>query len=89
MIGKQGYDLQAAVEDYTREFGCYPGAVLADKIYQIRANKLIAMNVGFVCPTSLWAIQRRIRLTQKSNGSPKILANTMPSRAATGMPLRP
>jgi len=33
-------DPQAAVEDYFRKFGCYPTAVLADKIYQIRANKL-------------------------------------------------
>ncbi len=36
----EGADLQAAVEDYFRKFGCYPTAVLADKIYQSRANKL-------------------------------------------------
>ncbi len=36
----EGTDLQAAVEDYFRKFGCYPTAVLADKIYQSRANKL-------------------------------------------------
>lgn len=36
----EGCDLQAAVEDYARKFGCYPAAVLADKIYQTRANKL-------------------------------------------------
>ncbi len=36
----EGTDLQAAVEDYLRKFGCYPAAVLADKIYQSRANKL-------------------------------------------------
>ena len=36
----EGTDLQAAVEDYLRKFGCYPTAVLADKIYQTRANKL-------------------------------------------------
>jgi len=36
----EGTDLQAAVEDYFRKFGCYPAAVLADKIYQTRANKL-------------------------------------------------
>ncbi len=36
----EGTDLQAAVEDYFRKFGCYPTAVLADKIYQTRANKL-------------------------------------------------
>jgi len=36
----EGTDLQAAVEDYFRKFGCYPTAVLADKIYQTCANKL-------------------------------------------------
>jgi len=36
----EGSDLQAAVDDYLRKFGCYPTAVLADKIYQSRANKL-------------------------------------------------
>ncbi len=36
----EGTDLQAAVENYFRKFGCYPSAVLADKIYQTRANKL-------------------------------------------------
>ncbi len=36
----EGTDLQAVVEDYFRKFGCYPAAVLADKIYQTRANKL-------------------------------------------------
>ena len=35
----EGGDLQAAVEDYRRKFGCYPAAVLADKIYQTRANR--------------------------------------------------
>ena len=28
------------MEDYLRKFGCYPAAVLADKIYQTRENKL-------------------------------------------------
>ncbi len=36
----EGTDLQAAVKDYFRKFGCYPSAVLADKIYQTRDNKL-------------------------------------------------
>ncbi|MDE7262504.1 MAG: IS5 family transposase [Oscillospiraceae bacterium] len=36
----EGCDLEAAVEDYLRKFGCYPTAVLADKIYQTRSNKL-------------------------------------------------
>ena len=35
----EGCDLEAAVEDYARKFGCYPRAVLADKIYQTRANR--------------------------------------------------
>ena len=29
----EGGDLQAAVEDYRRKFGCYPNVVLSDKIY--------------------------------------------------------
>lgn len=39
-------DLQAAVEDYLRKFGCYPAAVLADKIYQTRTNKLYCKERG-------------------------------------------
>ena len=35
----EGCDLEAAVEDYFRKFGCYPSAVLADRIYQTRRNK--------------------------------------------------
>ena len=35
----EGCDLQAAVEDYYRRFGVYPEAVLADRIYQTRANR--------------------------------------------------
>ena len=35
-----------AVEDYLRKFGCYPCAVLADKIYQTRANKLYCKERG-------------------------------------------
>ena len=42
----EGSDLQAAVEDYARKFGCYPCAVLADKIYQTRANKLFCSERG-------------------------------------------
>ena len=42
----EGSDLQAAVEDYARKFGCYPCAVLADKIYQTRANKLFCSARG-------------------------------------------
>ncbi len=32
----EGTDLQSAVENYLRKFGCYPSAVLADKIYHPR-----------------------------------------------------
>ncbi len=42
----EGTDLQAAVEDYFRKFGCYPAAVLVDKIYQTRANKLFCKKWG-------------------------------------------
>ena len=35
----EGNDLEAVVEDYHRKFGCYPKAVLADKIYQTRKNR--------------------------------------------------
>ena len=35
----EGCDLIASVEDYYRKFGCYPQSVLADKIYQTRANR--------------------------------------------------
>ena len=34
------------MEDYLRKFGCYPTAVLADKIYQTRANKLFCKQHG-------------------------------------------
>lgn len=42
----EGCDLEASVEDYARKFGCYPSAVLADKIYQTRANRLYCKQRG-------------------------------------------
>ena len=42
----EGCDLQAAVEDYFRKFGCYPSAVLADRIYQTRRNKMFCTQLG-------------------------------------------
>lgn len=36
---EEGCDFQPVVEEYCRKFGCYPGAVLADKIYQTRDNR--------------------------------------------------
>ena len=53
----EGCDL-AAVEDYYRKFGCYPEAVLADKIYQTRANRAFCKEKG-------------IRLTGPALGRPK------------------
>lgn len=54
----EGYDLTAVVEDYYRKFGCYPEAVLADKIYQTRANRSFCKEKG-------------IRLTGPTLGRPK------------------
>ena len=54
----EGCDLIAAVEDYYRKFGCYPEAVLADKIYQTRANRSFCKEKG-------------IRLTGPALGRPK------------------
>lgn len=54
----EGSDLIAAVEDYHRKFGCYPEAVLADKIYQTRANRAFCKEKG-------------IRLTGPALGRPK------------------
>ncbi len=42
----EGCDLIPAVEDYLRKFVCYPCAVLADKIYQTRSNKLYCKERG-------------------------------------------
>ena len=42
----EGSDLEAAVEDYFRKFGCYPSAVLADRIYQTRSNKMFCAQLG-------------------------------------------
>ena len=54
----EGCDLPAVVEDYYRKFGCYPKAVLADKIYQTRANRAYCKEKG-------------IRLTGPVLGRPK------------------
>lgn len=54
----EGCDLQAVVEDYYRKFGFYPEAVLADKIYQTRANRAYCKEKG-------------IRLTGPALGRPK------------------
>ena len=54
----EGCDLAAVVADYYRKFGCYPEAVLADKIYQTRANRAFCKETG-------------IRLTGPALGRPK------------------
>ena len=54
----EGCDLTAVVEDYRRKFDCYPEAVLADKIYQTRANRAFCK-------------ERGIRLTGPALGRPK------------------
>ena len=54
----EGCDLTAVVEDYYRKFGCYPETVLADKIYQTRANRAFCQ-------------ERGIRLTGPALGRPK------------------
>ena len=42
----EGCDLQATVTDYFRKFRYYPKAVLADKIYQTRANRAFCKKHG-------------------------------------------
>ena len=42
----EALDLKATVEDYFRKFHCYPVAVLADKIYQTRENKMYCKELG-------------------------------------------
>ena len=54
----EGLDLQASAEDYRRKFGVYPEAILADKIYQTRANRSYCKEHG-------------IRLSGPALGRPK------------------
>ena len=42
----EGCDLIASVQDYFRKFGFFPQAVLADKIYQTRANRAFCKEHG-------------------------------------------
>ena len=35
----EGKDLISTAENYKRKFGCYPSAILADRIYQTRENR--------------------------------------------------
>ena len=54
----EGNDLKAVAEDYRRKFGVYPEAILADKIYQTRANRS-------------YCKERGIRLSSPALGRPK------------------
>ena len=54
----EGCDLQAVAEEYFRKFGCYPEAILADKIYQNRENRR-------------YCAEHDIRLTGPALGRPK------------------
>ena len=54
----EGKDLPEVVENYHRRYGCYPNAVLADRIYQTRENRSY-------CKT------RGIRLSGPALGRPK------------------
>ena len=54
----EGNDLKAVAEDYRRKFGVYPEAILADKIYQTRANRSYCKKHG-------------IRLSGPALGRPK------------------
>ncbi len=51
-------DLRAVAEDYRRKFGYYPEAILADKIYQTRANRS-------------WCKEHGIRLSGPALGRPR------------------
>ena len=42
----EGCDLQTAAENYHRRFGVYPEAILADRIYQTRANHSYCAELG-------------------------------------------
>lgn len=42
----ESQDLKQTVLDYHRKFGCYPKAVLADKIYQTRENRRFCKRLG-------------------------------------------
>ena len=42
----EGNDLISATENYRRKFGCYPTAILADRIYQTRKNRAYCAQHG-------------------------------------------
>lgn len=42
----ESQDLYDCIREYYRRFGCYPEAILADKIYQTRENKKLCKSLG-------------------------------------------
>ena len=83
----EGCDLQAAVEDFFRKFGHYPEAVLADKIYQTRANRAFCKEKGIRLTGPRWAVPKPERPTGSRSGKyTKTPVTAMPSREETGTP---
>ena len=42
----ESQDLYECIREFYRRFGCYPEAILADQIYQTRANKKLCKSLG-------------------------------------------
>ena len=63
----EGCDLEAAVEDYFRKFGCYPSAVLADRIYRPAGIKCSVPSSASGCPVRRRAAGKPLRQTPKSS----------------------
>ena len=63
----EGTDLEAAVEDYFRKFGCYPSAVLADRIYRPAGIKCSVPSSASGCPVRRRAAGKPLRQTPKSS----------------------
>ena len=70
----EGKELIDAAEDYRRKFGCYPEAILADRIYQTRENRAFCK-------------AHDIRLSGPPLGSSTVMpVSAMPSKAETETP---
>lgn len=83
----EGCDLVAVVEDYYRKFGCYPDAVLADKIYQTRANRAYCKEKGIRLTGPAWADRKPERPTGSRSGKcTKMPVTAMQSKQETEMP---
>ena len=64
----EGSDLEAAVEDYTRKFGCYPARFLPTGSIKPEPTNSTAKSLEFACPGPLWAAERPTKQMRKSNG---------------------